>query len=285
MIELIDEFQHKPVQSSPLWWENYHFNGYDSENNIGISLYTAIKPILKTKEDIVIIHTNPQVIYQCRYPLGEDNILTTGNLKMEPLVLLEKWRIHIAETFEIFETGTPTGLPRDVAVDLFFEAETPPYGFTTGRGKRYEQIGRLHGEISLDGESIQFGSEGMRDHSWELRNIPSWGEWYWLMGRLTTGDTISFICAVNEHSSCDGWCNHEGIKKIRRVEVDPIFSSGKLEKCHAEIMTDTHTFKILIRPISSVSVTLGEEQKRVQGTESLVSLNDGDGYGFFWYGP
>lgn len=285
MIELIDEFQHEPAHDNPLWWENYHFNGYDPENRIGISLYTAIKPILNTKEDIIIIHMNPPIIYQCRYPLRVDDALTAGNLKMEPLILLEKWKIHIADIFEVYENGISAGSPIDVSVDLFFEAATSPYGFTTRRGKRYEQTGMMYGEINLADESILFNGKGMRDHSWELRNIPSWGEWYWLMGQLASDETVSFICTMNEHSHCDGWYDHKGIEKIQHVEMNPIFSSGKLEKCQARIMTDSYTCKILIQPLSSVSVTLGEEQKKFQGIESLVSLNNGEGYGFFWYGP
>jgi len=285
MISLMDEFQHHPDHHSPLWWENYHFNGYDLEHSMGISLYTAIKPVLKSKEDIIIIHSHPQLILQRQYSLRAHDIFSTGALKMEPLVLMKQWNIHIANTFACYKEGISTGITQEVSADLFFETESEPYGFTTRRGTRYEQVGILQGEIYLNDEVIQFNGKGMRDHSWELRNISSWGEWYWLMGRLTSDDTVSFICSKhNDQSVSDGWMDRHGIQKIQHVELTSTFSSGKLERCHAHLITDSESFDILIRPISTVTVTLGKEQKRIQGRESLVTINNGEGYGFLWYG-
>jgi hypothetical protein len=285
MIELIDEYQHNPDHDTPLWWENYHFNAYDPHHAMGISLYTAIKPLLESKEDIVIIHAHPQLLFQRRYSLGGCDALSSGILKMEPLILLRKWNMHISDTFEVYEEGVPRGDTREVTVDLRFKTRASPYGFTTRRGKRYEQIGSLQGTIWVGDDEIQFKGEGMRDLSWELRNISSWGEWYWLMGRLTSGDTISFICTKNGRPMGDGWVSHHGIEKIRYVDVTPTFSSGTLEKCSAHIQTDTHSSEVLIQPMSTIAVKLGEEQKGIQGRESLVNLNNGQGYGYFWYGP
>jgi hypothetical protein len=54
-----DEYQHTPVED-PLWWENYHFNGYDPVTKIGITTYTAIKPFSSAREEIIVIHVkNP----------------------------------------------------------------------------------------------------------------------------------------------------------------------------------------------------------------------------------
>jgi hypothetical protein len=81
------------------------------------------------------------------------------------------------------ERGDRVGL----GFDLEWEAETPPYVYPGV--SRYEQPCRVHGEILVGTERIDFDGIGQRDHSWGHRDWWSF-PWCWTAGQL--GDGTAF---------------------------------------------------------------------------------------------
>lgn len=67
-----------------------------------------------------------------------------------------------------------------VAMDFTFDATHPAYGYSSHpegcpqyfADDRFEQAGRVKGQIVIEGKAIQFDTLGVRDHSWGTRN---WG--------------------------------------------------------------------------------------------------------------
>jgi hypothetical protein len=270
-----DEFTHTP-EDDVLWWENYHFNGYDPVTKIGFTTYTAVKPAAGVREEIIVVYPG-RWIFKSQHAL-EKNALKSGSLKMEPVELLKKWNIFIHDTFEKGNSNV-----KDVTLDITFESDIPPHGYSTNRGDRYEQPGSLHGEITIGDASIPFSGKGIRDHSWEFRHIPSWGEWYGLMGYFGDGFLTSAYMDAKGKKMCQGWVRTDTYSNIVDMDIDCEFTKDILERCSMVIKTDTDKLELMSQLISYVHVPLGGEQKGATVIESLVQLNE-NGYGFLWYG-
>jgi hypothetical protein len=280
-----DEYLHFPASDNPLWWENYQFNGYDPVRRIGISIYTAIKPVLGFKEDYIIIHKRPPLFFRKQRKLSSGNTLELGSLKMESLQILRKWRIRAKDFFQRTENGNPSNITEDVKFDLCFDSDKSPYGFTTERGDRYEQPGLLKGEIGIGEKVVDFEGRGIRDHSWEIRNILGWGEWFWHMGCFESGEALSFTYMKNcGQSVFHGWRRTDNYCEIRNIQLDPTFSGAVLKECHMEIETSRDRIEVNSKLISFVSIPIKEDLSKRRVIETLVELDKGKGYGFLWYG-
>ncbi len=275
-----DEYPHE-YQPDPLWWENFHFNGYDPVEKIGVTTYTAVKPFLRVREEIITVYSGNPLFFQNEEKLGE-NVFTSGSLKMEPLELLKKWRILMKDSFTQTEEGVLLTNKEDLEFDLYYEADTLPFGFRTERENRYEQPGSLKGEIHINSTTVNFEGKGMRDHSWGIRHIPSWGDWYVLMGYLNPGFVSCALMTVGGETFCQGWIKRDTYYDIQNMRINPVFSNNVLEKCHIKVETAEETLKINSYLISFVNITMGEEQEKSKVKETLVEI-DGGGHGFLWY--
>ena len=280
-----DEYLHIPPSDDPLWWENYQFNGYDPVRKIGISIYTAIKPNLGFREDYVIIHGEVPLFSQNQRELEDGDALSLGTLKMEPLQLLKKWRIQMKDSFREIEELNRLSISKKVKFDLYFESDIRPYGFLTNRGSRYEQPGWLRGKVRIGEISVDFEGRGIRDHSWEIRNVQSWGEWYWHMGHFLSGDALSFTFMKSGGKTLyNGWLGKDKYYEIRSMTVNPVFSEDILRECHIQIETSKERLDMDSRLLSMVPIPLSGGQSKHKVMETLVELNRGQGYGFLWYG-
>lgn len=272
-----DEYTHPP-KDGVLWWENYHFNGYDPETKVGFTTYTAVKPAKNVREEIIVVYPG-EWVYRNQHKLKE-NPLKSGSLKMEPVTPLKTWNIFIQETFK---KKSLSDTKENIQLDLTFESDITPYGYSTNRGDRYEQPGSLSGEITIGGKSVPFSGKGIRDHSWEIRHIPSWGEWYGLMGYFGTGFLTGAYMDAQGKKMCQGWVKTDTYSKIVDMDINCKFSKDIAERCAMVITTDTDKLKFMSQLISYVYVPMGKEQKGAQVIESLVQLDE-NGYGFLWYG-
>lgn len=275
-----DEYQHPP-QENPLWWENYYFNGYDPVKKIGITTYVGIKPVLGVREEIIIVYAGDPLLFRNEKEL-EKNALTSGSLQMEPVELLKKWRIYMKDSFQKTK-DSPLSDSEEVEFDLLFESDIPPFGYSTNRGTRYEQPGILRGRIFIGGNTVGFHGRGIRDHSWEIRFVPSWGEWYGLMGCLPFGFVTCAYMDIKGSKLCQGWVRTDTYSEIQGIQVDPVFSGDILKECRITMDTVETTLEIDSHVISFVSLSMGEEQGRSDVRETLVHLDE-NGHGFLWYG-
>ena len=171
----------------------------------------------------------------------------------------------------------------DVEFNLHFEADMPPLGFRTERGDRYEQPGSLKGEIRIDDSIMTFNGKGIRDHSWEIRYIPGWGEWYALMGYVNPGFVSCAYINVGEKTFCQGWVGRKEYEYILDIQVDPLFSKDILKECHIVVETAKETLRIDSHVISFVDIPMGENQGKTKMRQTLINT-DGGGYGLLWYG-
>ncbi len=277
-----DDYLHIPPAKSLSWREGYHFEGYDSLNQVGVSISIGIRPVLGTREEIVIVYLPEPLLFLNQRNLEKD-ALGMGSLRLEPLVPLEKWSIQMADSFQKMGQENEASTLEEVNLDLCFESTAPAFGYSTNRGKRYEQPGSLKGTLSIGERSLAFKGQGIRDHSWAIRDTSKWGESYTLFGWF--GSVQSLVLAYTEYDgklSCNSWQRTDTYYEISKVRIDPVFSGSVLTECRMRAQTPDGELEVSVHPKSFVFLPIGGE---LDAAEVVCELRMGEerGYGFMWY--
>lgn len=95
---------------------------------------------------------------------------------------LEAFGVEIDDPTEVYRTGW--GDRTALGFDLEWETFGTPFAYDVT--PRYEVPCRVHGEILIGDERLDFDGFGQRDHSWGVRDWWSLG-WCWNAGRLDDG--------------------------------------------------------------------------------------------------
>jgi len=190
-----DERRHEPG-SERYWNESWYFDFFDEAGQLGGYVRLGLYPNLGTAWywACVVGEGRPLVtVIDHEVPLP-----AAGSMEVRSEGL---WADHTVETpldhmtlgCEAFAIGVDD--PSEVYGDL--RGERVPFGldleWETDGGTyaypgitRYEVPCRVHGEILLGREAIQFDGWGQRDHSWGERDWWTVG-WSWTAGRLDDG--------------------------------------------------------------------------------------------------
>lgn len=276
-----DDYEHPPSED-PLWREGYYFNGYDPENKIGISVKMEIRPVLGIRQELVSIQGESPLLFLNARKLETTNALLSGSLKGEPVIPLKKWKIEMEDTFQKVVNGTPTATAKDVEFNLLFESDIPPCGYTTKEGIRYEQPGFLKGEITIDNDVVPFTGKGLRDHSWGMRDVTIWGEFYMLMGWFNMTPLSFAYMLIDDTLSIVGWLKADDYYEIQTIHIDPYYSGDIIQECTMKVETDKDSLEMKSQLISFFSFSREERGRKIKTTEMLVEFDSG--YAFFWHG-
>lgn len=117
-----------------------------------------------------------------------------------------------------------------VEIDYHFEGVHPAYAYSTHANgcpkwmadDRFEQQGKVHGRLKIDGREISYNTVGQRDHSWGTRE---WGvnqHWSWLHGQAGDGIGVHFwkLFAMGKSHLC-GFVYKDGeMAQVSEVEMD-----------------------------------------------------------------
>ena len=123
-----------------------------------------------------------------------------------------------------------------VEVDYNFEGVHPAYAYSTHTNgcpkwmadDRFEQQGKIHGTLKIDGREIAYSSVGQRDHSWGTRE---WGvnqHWAWLHGQAGPNTGVHFwkLFAMGKSHLC-GFVYKDG-KMAQIADVDMDFEHDEI---------------------------------------------------------
>lgn len=268
-----DEYLHTP-QDDPYWWENFYFVGYDTQNQLGISLATSIKPVMGLRHATVTLHThNTPPLYLWNEVKLEEDAYKTGSLKMDVIEPLKKWHLSLKDTFT-YQTNTT---PSTEIVQLEFDIadDAPPHGYKTPRGCRYELPCTLKGTLKVGNTTYQFNSKGHRDHSWEIRKMVDFEKTYFMMGRFKSGAAISFIYAmVNKQEMCRGWFYDGQYHPINQVTCNPQFLDTPSETWHIKTSVPSKNLTFNTKLISKALSGLSKDEAYAGIIETWVSVED-----------
>lgn len=283
-----DEYTHVPSSEDPLWREGYHFNGYDPLNEVGITISMGIRPNIGVKNDFVMVHVKDVFLFLDRRKFEREGP-HLESLEMEPLVPFERWRIQMKDTFRKSEEGNFLNISETVEFHLYFESEIPPYGHSVDkwvidRGERYEQPGFLRGSIEIGENRINFEGRGIRDHSWGVRDLSKWENWYGMMGRFESGEALTFVYIMSgDRKFFDGWRRINTYQKIVNAWIDPAPSSDFPKEYRIHVETSEEKLEMNSQIISYITIPVGKKSKMA---EILVKIERDEihGYGFLWFG-
>jgi len=136
-----------------------------------------------------------------------------------------------------------------ISVEYNFEANHPAYAYSTHKNgcpqwianDRFEQQGRAHGSVTIDGRTINFDGYGQRDHSWGTRD---WGvnqHWKWVHAQAGSDLSVHFwqLYALGKGHLC-GFVNKGGhVAQVTDVDVDFSCREGLRPKSLTAKVTDT----------------------------------------------
>lgn len=274
-----DEHQHDPLPD-PLWREGYHFNGYDPEAGVGVSISIGIRPPLSCVEEFITVQGNNALLFLKMKKSVQD--LSRLDVTMNPLEPLKKWNIYMKDSFKKINDGTPLNATEDVEFDLCFESDMPARGYCIGEETRYEQPGILKGKVMLGSDCKTICGKGIRDHSWGIRDMSRWGEWFGLMGWTGDGSFLNLAYFKRDDAtSCFGWLKKDSYYNVRRIQLYPTFSGGALKVCAVDVETVQKVLNLKLEAISFVLIPLGGKGGAAY-IEGLVRLDGG--YAFIGYG-
>jgi hypothetical protein len=180
-----------PVEGDTAWSESYYFNCYDPDADIGFFTRVGVRPNEGTIDVGLSIWVPGGGIDHVRHVREQrdmiDGVLEVGPIRYEMLEPMQRWRL----------TANGTSLKGEIALDVTFEARTPPIGAdgqnrdasdsssaatrqSVGKG-HLEQGGRWSGWIEAGGERSELGpnARGNRDKSWGPRRWGGPKMWRW----------------------------------------------------------------------------------------------------------
>jgi len=276
-----NESPHLPSEN-PLWREGYYFNGYDPKSKTGISVKIEIKPVLGFRQEFVSVHGENPFLFLNARKIEPGNALTLGSLKAEPVLPLKKWRIEMKDTFQKVVDGIPSAISKEVGFNLVFRSDILPCGYAAEEGIRYEQPGFLEGEITIDSNLIPFTGKSIRDHSWGIRDVSTWGKFYMLTGWYGLKPLSFAYTQVDDTIDIIGWLKTDDYEEIRTIQIDPCRSGDIIQECTMKIETGQNQIEMKSQLVSFLSLPREEKGRKIRVIETLVELEDG--YAFFWYG-
>lgn len=184
-----DERMH-PVRAEPAWSESYYFNFVDPDSKLAMFTRMGFRPGDGWADGLHVVYLGGQRVaftYGRRAIGGDltqyDGDLCVGGLRLECMDPFGSWRISydgdaqdIADAAIMLERSKlrPAGWfrPAHLRMAVEFAGLFPPHYAGQGARGHFEQTGRVHGDIALDGVTHRVSGYGVRDKSWGPRD---WG--------------------------------------------------------------------------------------------------------------
>ena len=195
----IDERRHTP-DDTPLWNESYYLDWFSEDLSLGgyvrIGFYPNLdrvwywaclvgpdRPLVTVIEHDIPMPRSTTSLELRHSGLWADHVVETPNDHFT--INLEAFGLAVDDPAEVYR-AEPRGERVPFGFELDFDTDRAAYQWPPVT-PRYEIPCRVHGEILVGDERIDFEGWGQRDHSWgAARDWWSMG-WSWTAGRLEDG--------------------------------------------------------------------------------------------------
>ena len=162
-------------QASDAWWETETcwFSFHHAERRLGGWLYTMARPNIGTiAGGIWVWDDTASLPWEVPYSANYSALEIPADQDLDDIVLPTGVSISVIEPTMSYRLGFED--PDRLSVDLRFEGSMAPRpltagGSTFGKARHFDQIGRVSGQISVAGESIDIDCWAMRDRTWGPR--------------------------------------------------------------------------------------------------------------------
>jgi hypothetical protein len=202
--EILDLLQQEtplkpPFPELPNWSENFCLSTYDPKSGIGLWLHLGRwrRDLNVWRETVVV--TWPDGTVSGYRAFGNARAAETGPGGPNFAIRVERPNHRLNYSFlggvqrvpsEVLKAGLQTdGARHLLGFELTFDSEADIWDLhKVGTSQKFlgtghiEQVGRVRGQISFDGQVFDYDSMGNRDHSMGPRDTPTLGTHQWLQG-------------------------------------------------------------------------------------------------------
>jgi hypothetical protein len=204
---------HTPDLTRERWRESYYFNFYDAKLGLGVYSSIGYRPL---KGHSGALHAvwgpaRPTLVATERdkSEVHDDTHLVTG-LSYAALEPLGAWRIafdgalndagsDVVVGLDAMQPVADSPLPGvPVTYELTFTPDQPAYKYREDPewdglfDGHVDEVGRVTGTITVDGETHAFDGRGCKDHSWGVRDWARPKGWRWADMLFEEGPEVSF---------------------------------------------------------------------------------------------
>lgn len=209
-----DEFRHEPGPDL-LWNESWYLDFFNDDGslggyvrmglypNLGVTWYWAClvgmdRPLVTVIEHEAPLPPEPGLELRCSGLWAE----VIPQIPLEHMTVgLEAFGVGMDDPSDVYGSGWGDRTP--LGFDL--EWETDGGTFSWGEiADRYEIPCRVHGEILVGTEVIDFDGWGQRDHSWGVRDWWDTG-WMWSAGRMDDGTRFHGVVPTGASQGVGYW--------------------------------------------------------------------------------
>jgi len=204
------------IPDIPSWSENYCFDGYDPQADVGCWLHLGRwprNPVIWREQVLLYLPDGQHYVVR---GFGNHPVLDGAGGALLRITCVEpgkSWRIRFTGparrlTLDALMRAPDSHLSdgpfQPLDMDLLFEATRPAWDFGDAAKDEdwctfhYEQHGRLSGTISyIDGDdaarTVAMNGNAYRDHSRGPRDLAGFGGFYWLHGQFPGGRAFSLV--------------------------------------------------------------------------------------------
>ena len=193
-----DEQRHRP-DDTELWNESYYFDWFSEDLSLGgyvrIGFYPNLqrvwywaclvgpdRPLVTVIEHDVPLPSSATSLEVRHEGLWADHTVETPNEHMS--INLESFALQLDDPAEVYHDPRGERVPFGFELDFFTDRAAYLWPPVT---PRYEIPCRVHGDVMIGDERIEFDGWGQRDHSWGAARDWWSMSWNWTAGRLEDG--------------------------------------------------------------------------------------------------
>ena len=211
-ISWADELPVASLPDDPSWRENFCFDGYDRQRNIGFWIHCGRWSLDNRiwREQVLVDWPDGSSLVHRAWGVRPSDRGPSGAL----LDLIceqpgEAWRLRYrgparrTNEAELLAGPLAEAPQKLLDIDIVFSSSLPIWDMTSGMSGQYwgkfhiEQTGRLQGTINFDGESSDMDGLGWRDHSRGPRDMKAMGRHAWIHGNLSRDRSFAMTVIDN----------------------------------------------------------------------------------------
>jgi hypothetical protein len=233
-LEPRDDYTHRPGAEEN-FNESTYYNFFDRDRDVGgfVRLGNRVNEGYAEMSLLVFLPGGPVLFSWARPEITSNDGFNAGGMRFEVLqpfvrhrTLYEGNALYLQDPYQMADPGRAFSQNphKQVNLDLAHEALGPVYGSTKAyypaAPAHYEQHMQVRGFLAVDGETIEIGALGMRDHSWGPRywqEVP-YSRW------LSCTFSHEFGIMVLDIAKPDGSVTREGVVVRSTEELDRITS-------------------------------------------------------------
>jgi hypothetical protein len=219
-----DELPVPALPEDPSWRENFCFDGYDRERDIGFWIHCgrwSLDPRIWREQVLLYIPGGDYLVHRAWGLRVSTNGPSGALLDLVCEVPGERWALRYrGPTRRAHSDELQAGLLSEgpqilLDLDIAFTSNVPVWNMTAGMqgqawGKFHiEQTGRYRGVIRYGDEAVAMDGFGWRDHSRGPRDMVEMGRHVWIHGNLSQGRSFAltvienwrdgaFVCALDK---------------------------------------------------------------------------------------